>query len=130
MDTIRFIGIVHSPIKSLSEAPLQEYEGAPVATIHINKEFIPAIDGIAPGQKVFVLTWLHKSDRTVLTTHPRNDIRNPKLGVFATRSPDRPNPIGLHVAVVTAVSTDGVLSVSQLEVIDGTPVIDIKPHLS
>jgi tRNA-Thr(GGU) m(6)t(6)A37 methyltransferase TsaA len=129
MDTIRFIGTVHSSIKSLSDAPLQENEGAPAAAIHISKEFLPAVTGLATGQKIVILTWLHKSDRSILTTHPRNDSSNPKVGVFATRSPNRPNPIGLHVAVVRSFSAEGVLSVSQLEVLDGTPIIDIKPHL-
>jgi tRNA-Thr(GGU) m(6)t(6)A37 methyltransferase TsaA len=128
MTSLKIVGFVNSPIKELSAAPLQENEGAPAVTIVINEEFVAAISGLRTGDKVVVMTWLHKGDRNTLTTHPRNDLTLPKLGVFATRSPDRPNPIGLHVAIITSVGDD-VIAVSNLEAIDGTPVIDIKPYL-
>lgn len=128
MTSLKIVGYVRSPIKELAAAPLQENEGAPAVTIVISEEFIPAVSGLRSGDKVVIMTWLHKGDRNTLTTHPRNDLTLPKLGVFATRSPDRPNPIGLHVAIITNVSTNGI-TVSNLEVIDGTPVIDIKPYL-
>ena len=128
MHTLHVIGTVQSTIKSIADAPLQENEGAPSATILIHNDFLPALAGIRHGDKLVILTWLHKGDRSTLTTHPRNDPRNGVMGVFATRSPDRPNPIGFHVAVVTSVEGDK-LTVSNLEAIDGTPVIDIKPYL-
>ena len=126
MDTIQFIGQVHSSLKNLGDCPLQESENAPQAIVEINKEYLPAITGLKKGSKILLLTWLHKGDRTKLTTKPRNNPDAMLTGVFATRSPDRPNPIGLHEATVTAVADDGKISVSNLEVLDGTPVIDIK----
>ena len=130
MDTIQFIGKVHSSLKHLGDCPLQESENAPGATIEINKEYQPAIAGLRKGSKVVLLTWLDKGNRSTLTTQPRNNPNAKMTGVFATRSPDRPNPIGLHEATVTAITDDGKISVSNLEVLDGTPVIDIKIALS
>jgi tRNA-Thr(GGU) m(6)t(6)A37 methyltransferase TsaA len=128
MDTLRPVGIVHSPLTGLAEAPRQGDEGAPDAWISIDPEFAEAARDLQPGDVVLVLTWLHLADREVLAVHPRNDTSRPLTGVFATRSPDRPNPIGLHRVRILGVE-DERLQVSGLEAIDGTPVVDIKPVL-
>ena len=123
------IGYVHSTLKERSGAPRQGWEGAPDARLEIDPAFIEGLDGIESGQDIWILTWLHESRRSVLKVRPRRDPRNPLTGVFATGSPDRPNPIGLHRAKVLSVDADGRLHVQGLEAIDGTPVIDIKPVL-
>ena len=126
---ISAIGLVRSTLKNRADAPRQGWEGAPDVKLEIFAEFIPALEGIEAGQDVWILTWLHESQRSVLRVHPRGDMRNPVTGVFATRSPDRPNPIGLHRARVLSIDANGWLEVQGLEAIDGTPVIDIKPVL-
>lgn len=128
MGTIKFIGQVRSSLKELTDCPLQESEGAPQATIIIEPEYRQAMLGLSVGSGILVFTWLHKSNRDTLTTKPRNDPGAETAGVFATRSPDRPNPIGMHEAEIIAI-TNGQIKISNLEVIDGTPVIDIKPVL-
>jgi tRNA-Thr(GGU) m(6)t(6)A37 methyltransferase TsaA len=125
---IRPIGHVRSPLKSLDQAPPQGDEGAPDAWIELREDVLPGIDGIAPGQELIVLTFFHKARRDVLKVHPRGDATRPISGVFATRSPDRPNPIGLHRVRVIEIAP-GRLKVGPLEAIDGTPVVDIKPAL-
>ncbi len=125
---LRPIGSVSSPLRDRDAAPKQGDEGSPEATIEIAAEFEPALEGIAAGDEVILLTWLDRADREVLTTHPRDDRSRPQIGVFATRSPDRPNPIGLHRVWVLAL--DGPrLRVADLEALDGTPVLDVKPVL-
>ena len=124
------IGRVHSPLRQPAEAPKQGFEGAPDAWLEIQPRFLRGLDGIAVGQDVLVLTWLHQADRDVLAVRPRDDPTQPLAGVFATRSADRPNPIGVHRVRVLAVEHDGSLQVQGLEAIDGTPVIDIKPALA
>ncbi len=125
---LRVIGSVSSPLADRNAAPKQGDEGAPEATIEIEAEFEPALQGIGAGDEVLLLTWLDRAERDVLSTHPRDDRSRPEIGVFATRSPDRPNPIGLHRVRVIAV--DGRrLQVEDLEAIDGTPVLDLKPVL-
>ena len=122
------IGVVRSALTDRKGAPRQGYEGAPDAAIEVFSEFLRALDGVKAGDDVLVLTWLHQGQRDVLEVRPRKDPRNPITGVFATRSPDRPNPIGLHRVTVTRI--DGArLDVRPLEAIDGTPVVDIKPVL-
>jgi tRNA-Thr(GGU) m(6)t(6)A37 methyltransferase TsaA len=123
------IGYVHSPLKDRSDAPRQGCEGAPDARLEIDPAFVEALDGIESGQDIWIFTWLHEAERSVLRVHPRDDVRNPLTGVFATRSPDRPNPVGLHRVRVLSVEGNGWLQVQALEAIDGTPVIDIKPVL-
>jgi tRNA-Thr(GGU) m(6)t(6)A37 methyltransferase TsaA len=123
------IGYVHSTLKNRSEAPRQGWEGAPNARLEIHPAFAECLDGIQSGQDIWILTWLDEAQRSVLKVHPRGDVLNPITGVFATRSPDRPNPIGLHRAKVLSVDGDRWLQVQQLEAIDGTPIIDIKPVL-
>lgn len=125
---LRVIGSVSSPLADREAAPKQGDEGAPEATIEIGTEFAPALRGIGAGDEVLVLTWLDRGDRSVLSTRPRDDRSRPEIGVFATRSPDRPNPIGLHRVRVLDVNGQH-LRVDALEAIDGTPVLDIKPVL-
>jgi tRNA-Thr(GGU) m(6)t(6)A37 methyltransferase TsaA len=125
---LRSIGVVRSALLDRKGAPRQGYEGAPDASIEIHPEFQPGLDGVKAGDDVLVLTWLHQGQRDVLEVRPRKDPRNPMTGVFATRSPDRPNPIGLHRVTVTRID-GGRLDVRPLEAIDGTPVVDVKPVL-
>jgi len=122
------IGVVRSSVTDRKNAPRQGYEGAPEASIEVDAEFARGLDGIKAGDDVVLLTWLHQGQRDVLEVRPRKDPRNPLTGVFATRSPDRPNPIGLHRVTVTRIE-GARLGVRPLEVIDGTPVVDIKPVL-
>lgn len=126
---LRPIGVVRSPLISRQNAPRQGAEGAPAAWVEIDAEFAAGLDGITVGSEVILLTWLHQSHRETLRVHPRNDRRSPLRGVFATRSPDRPNPIGLHRVRVLEIAERLRLRVEPLEAIDGTPVIDIKPVL-
>ena len=125
---LRPIGVVRSPLSERDSAPSQGSEGAPAAVIAVAQEYVEGLDGIEPGQEVILVTWLHTSRRDVLRLHPRWDPARPLTGVFATRSPDRPNPLGLHRVVVLAVE-GGRREVQPLEAIDGTPVVDIKPVL-
>ena len=127
MFEITVIGRVHSSIADRARAPLQGSEGAPNAKIEIDPAFSRALDGMEAGQDIWLLTWLHKSDRSTLSVHPRGDARKPMKGVFATRSPDRPNPIGLHRVTVLSTDRRQWLEVRGLEAIDGTPVIELKP---
>jgi tRNA-Thr(GGU) m(6)t(6)A37 methyltransferase TsaA len=125
---LRPIGRLRSALTRPEEAPRQGLEGAPDAQLEIEPAFATALRGLSPGDDLIVITWLHLADRDVLETHPRNDLRNPLTGVFATRSPDRPNPLGLHRVTVRAI--DGLcLHVGPIEAIDGTPVVDLKPVL-
>jgi tRNA-Thr(GGU) m(6)t(6)A37 methyltransferase TsaA len=122
------IGHVRSPLVELADAPRQGDEGAPEAEIVIAGEFVGGLTGVGTGDELLVLTWLDRASRDVLSVHPRGERDRPEQGVFTTRSPDRPNPIGLHRVVVIAVHGDK-LRVRDLEAIDGTPVVDIKPVL-
>ena len=125
---LRPIGRISSELTSLADAPMQGSEGAPDAWLEVDAPFADALLGIAAGDPLIVITWFHRADRAILQTHPRSDPRNPLTGVFATRSPDRPNPLGLHPVTVRAV--DGRrLRIGPIEAIDGTPVVDIKPVL-
>jgi len=127
-ETLTPIGAVRSPLTSLEDAPRQGDEGAPDAEVVLEPGFAAGLAGIAPGDRVVLLTWFHLAARDVLSVHPRGDRSRAPQGVFATRSPDRPNPIGLHE--VEVVGVDGTtLRVRGLEAIDGTPVVDVKPVL-
>jgi tRNA-Thr(GGU) m(6)t(6)A37 methyltransferase TsaA len=120
------VGWVESPLTERGEAPKQGDEGAPDAWLVFEPEFGEGLLGIGPGDEVLVLTWLDRGRRDVLRTRPRDDPANPIQGVFNTRSPDRPNPIGLHPVEVVAV--DGLrLRVTSMEALDGTPILDLKP---
>lgn len=123
------IGRVSSPLTDLAAAPKQGDEGAPEAWIVLSPAVADGLEGIDVGAELVVLTWLDRGDRSVLRVHPRGDLSRPPQGVFATRSPDRPNPIGLHRVEVLEVDGER-MRVSGLEAIDGTPVLDLKPVLS
>jgi hypothetical protein len=123
------IGHVESSLKSREEAPKQGSEGAPEAWLVINEAVGPGLAGIEAGQEIVLLTWFHQGRRDVLQLHPRWDADAPLTGVFTTRSPDRPNPVGLHRVRVIEVDRNR-LRVAPLEAMDGTPLIDIKPVLS
>jgi tRNA-Thr(GGU) m(6)t(6)A37 methyltransferase TsaA len=128
-DVIKAIGTVRSQLKDRKGAPRQGYEGAPEVWLEINSAVAEGLLGISVGDEMIVITWLHQSRREVLQVHPRGIRDAPLTGVFATRSPDRPNPVGLHR--VSVLEVDGLkLKVSPMEAIDGTPIIDIKPVLS
>src|SRR5258708_10359432 len=120
------IGRVHAHLTPRASASRQAHEAAPSASLEIKPAYIAALDGLNPGADICILTWLHQADRTILKTHARKNPHNPLQGVFATRSPDRPNPIGLHRTKIVSI-TDHWLRVDSLEAINGTPIIDIKP---
>ena len=123
------IGIVDSVLTDPAAAPKQGDEGAPEALIVFEPAVLLALDGIEAGDEILVLTWFHLARRDVLRVHPRGDVSRPPRGVFGTRSPDRPNPIGLHR--VEVVSLEGTaMRVRNLEAVDGTPIVDVKPVLS
>jgi tRNA-Thr(GGU) m(6)t(6)A37 methyltransferase TsaA len=122
------IGLIRSPLRALEEAPRQGSEGAPEAWIEVDPTFARGLSGLATGDEVIVVTWLHRSDREVLEVHPRGDPEIPLAGVFTTRSPHRPNPLGLHRVTVREISGTR-LRIGPIEAIDGTPVVDVKPVL-
>lgn len=125
---MRAIGHVESSLSDRADAPRQGDQGAPDAVLVFDQAVAEALRDIAPGMELLLLTWLHLADRDVLVTHPQNDPSRPEEGVFTTRSPDRPNPIGVHRVRVRAV--DGLrLQVAPLEALDGTPIVDLKPVL-
>lgn len=126
---VRPVGFVRSPLKRPEDAPRQGDEGAPEAWLELAADVAEGLDGIAVGQEVVLITWLHEARRDVLKVHPRGDENAPLAGVFATRSPARPNPLGLHRVRVLA-TAGGALRVGPLEATDGTPVVDIKPVLA
>jgi L-fuculose-phosphate aldolase len=131
---LRTIGHVRSTLKLPEDAPRQGSEGAPRATLVIDADLTPGLSGLCAGDELVVLTWFHLARRHVLETHPRNDPSQPLAGVFSTRSPERPNPIGLHrvrlLALRAGQHAPAELDVEPLEAVDGTPVIDIKPAWS
>ena len=123
------IGVLRSELTDLADAPRQGDEGGSAAWLELNPQVAPGLVGIQVGEPLVVLTWLHRADQSMLQVHPRGNPDAPLTGVFATRSPHRPNPVGLHEVAV--VEIDGArLKVAPIEAIDGTPVIDIKPVLS
>ena len=127
--TIEPIGFVRSMLTQLENAPMQGDEGAPDAWLELTPSVAQGITSIKPGDELIVLTWLHLAERDVLQVHPRGDLNRPLTGVFATRSPDRPNPVGLHRVSVMEVKKHK-LRVAPLEAIDGTPIVDIKSVLA
>ncbi|APA97201.1 tRNA (N6-threonylcarbamoyladenosine(37)-N6)-methyltransferase TrmO [Nocardia seriolae] len=125
---VRPVGRVRSALTDRAGAPRQPDEDAPPAEVVLSPAFAAAAADLTPGMRVILLTWLHAGSRDTLSVYPRGDRTRPPTGVFATRSPDRPNPIGLHEVTLTAVTPE-VLGVAGLEAIDGTPILDIKPVL-
>jgi tRNA-Thr(GGU) m(6)t(6)A37 methyltransferase TsaA len=123
---LRPVGVVRSTLDSPADAPNQAFEGAPAALLEIDPSFVDALHRISVGDELILLTWLHLADRNVLQTHPTGDTSIPLTGVFRTRSPDRPNPIGVHRVAVTALEGPTTLRVGALEAIDGTPIVDLK----
>jgi tRNA-Thr(GGU) m(6)t(6)A37 methyltransferase TsaA len=126
--TIEPIGILRSDLTSRETAPHQGHEGAPDAWIELNSGVAKGLEGIAVGDEIVLITWFHKAHRDTLKVHPRRDKSKPLVGVFTTRSPDRPNPLGLHRVRVLEIIRNR-LKVGPLEAIDGTPIVDIKPVL-
>lgn len=123
---MRPIGVVRSTLREPADAPNQAFEGAPGAQLDIDPAFEDGLHRIQIGDELIVLTWLHLADRDTVQTHPTGDVNIPLTGVFRTRSPDRPNPIGVHHVTVTALEGPTKLRVDALEAIDGTPIIDLK----
>jgi len=122
------IGRVESPLTDRDSAPRQGHEGAPAAWLAFDPAVLGGLEGIRPGDRILVLTWLDRASRDVLQVHPRDDLTRPEQGVFTTRSSDRPNPIGMHE--VEVVSIDGLrVRIHPLEALDGTPILDVKPVL-
>jgi tRNA-Thr(GGU) m(6)t(6)A37 methyltransferase TsaA len=119
------IGWIRSELKNTKDAPRFYTEGAPNALLELDARLCDAMDGIKVGDDIVVITWLHLANRETLKVHPRGDLTRPMRGVFSTRSPHRPNPLGLHRAKVLAIDQN-VVSIGPIEAIDGTPVVDIK----
>jgi tRNA-Thr(GGU) m(6)t(6)A37 methyltransferase TsaA len=120
------IGVIRSTIKERKHAPKQGSEGAPDVWCDVHPSFTEAVKGLTVGDEVIVITWLHRAKRDVLKVHPRSDPKRQLTGVFATRSPDRPNPLGLHQVTIKAIE-NGRIRIGPMEAIDGTPVVDLKP---
>jgi tRNA-Thr(GGU) m(6)t(6)A37 methyltransferase TsaA len=129
MYTLRPIGRVHSPLTDPAVAPKQEDEGAPAAWLEFDADVVAGLRDLRVGDEVLLFTWLDRGDRTTLSVHPRDDPSAPLMGVFSTRSADRPNPVGLHRVTIVAIDSPGRLQVNALEAVDGTPVLDVKPVL-
>jgi tRNA-Thr(GGU) m(6)t(6)A37 methyltransferase TsaA len=123
---LRPVGLIRSELVARDESPRQGSEGAPDAWLEVHDRAADGLLGIAVGDELIVITWLHQANRDILQVHPRSDPCHPLTGVFATRSPDRPNPLGLHTVTVRAIDGNR-LRIGPLEAIDGTPVVDIKP---
>jgi tRNA-Thr(GGU) m(6)t(6)A37 methyltransferase TsaA len=123
---VKTVAVVESSLKDRAEAPKQGREGAPDAWLVFEPGVLEALEGIGAGDQLILLTWFDRASRDVLRVHPRDDLSSPMRGVFATRSPDRPNPIGLHEVEVLEIDGHR-MHVQPLEAIDGTPVIDVKP---
>ncbi len=123
--TMKAIGVIRSTLRSLSEAPKQGSEGGSEAWLEVDPAFTAALHGVSVADSLIVITWLHRSNRDVLEVHPRDNPSNPITGVFATRSQDRPNPLGLHRVTVREIE-GARLRVGPIEAVDGTPVVDIK----
>lgn len=130
---LRPVGVVASSLTAVGDAPNQGDEGAPDADLVFDPTLAVALGGMAVDDEIVVLTWLHQSDRDVLVVHPRDDDHRPLTGVFSTRSPHRPNPIGLHEVVVIGIEigiNEVRVRVRGLEAVDGTPILDVKPVLA
>jgi tRNA-Thr(GGU) m(6)t(6)A37 methyltransferase TsaA len=127
--TVQPIGFITSELKDLKDCPLQESENAPAAYLEIHTPYIQGIKDIAVGDKLIILTWFHLADRNILKCYKRNLVGTEEFGVFSTRSPDRPNPIGLHTVTVLEIVNEQKIKIFPIEALNGTPVIDIKPFI-
>lgn len=127
MFNVKPIGFISSCLQDLKDCPLQESENAPEALLEIYDDYITGIKNIAVGDKLIILTWLHLADRNALQCYMRNNVGSEEFGVFSTRSPDRPNPVGIHKVTVVEIVDDRIIKIFPMEVLNGTPVIDIKP---
>ena len=125
--TVQPIGRIHSTLLRLEDCPLQGSENAPAASLEIYRPYLDGIKNLAVGDKLLLLTWFHLADRNVLTCYRRNMVGGEVFGVFSTRSPDRPNPIGLHEVTVLEIIDECTIKIFPMEARNGTPVIDIKP---
>ena len=125
---LRPIGVIVSELKMRTGAPRQGFEGAPDAWLELEAWASEGLLGLEVGDEIIVITWFHEARRDVLQVHPRSDPSKPLTGVFATRSPDRPNALGLHPVVIRAIEGRR-LRIGPIEAIDQTPVVDIKPVL-
>jgi tRNA-Thr(GGU) m(6)t(6)A37 methyltransferase TsaA len=125
---LRSIGTIRSTLVRREDAPKQGGEGAPDAWLEVEPWAAEALHGIEVGDALIVITWFHLANRDVYQVHPRSDRRNPLTGVFATRSPDRPNPLGLHDVTVREIAGTRI-RIGPIEAVDGTPVVDLKPSL-
>ncbi len=123
------IGFIRSELKRRDQAPRQGLEGAPDAWLEVGPRFVEGVHDIVVGQEIIIITWLHEAERDTLRVHPRGDESSPLTGVFSTRSPDRPNPLGLHRVTVREIVGNRI-RIGPMEAIDGTPVVDIKPVLT
>ena len=123
------IGVVRSSLRLRKNAPRSAHGGAPEAVLELKEQFADALEGVRPGMDLIAVTWLHEAVRDVLQVHPGGDHARPLTGVFLTRSPDRPNPIGIHRVTVTALDPPARIYVAALEAIDGTPILDLKVAL-
>ena len=128
--TLDLIGHVESPLTDPSLAPKQGREGSPDAWLVFRPSFREALGDLREGDEVIVLTWLDRADRKTLRVHPRDDASRPLTGVFSTRSADRPNPIGLHRVRILSIEDGLRFQVRNLEALDGTPILDVKPVLA
>jgi tRNA-Thr(GGU) m(6)t(6)A37 methyltransferase TsaA len=126
---VRPIGVIRSVLKARAQAPMQGFEGAPHAWLEVSAFAAAGLQGLVAGDDIIVITWLHRAHRDVLKVYPRSDRSRPLTGVFATRSPDRPNPLGLHRVTVKRIVKNR-LRIGPIEAIDGTPVVDIKPVIA
>jgi tRNA-Thr(GGU) m(6)t(6)A37 methyltransferase TsaA len=127
--TLHPIGRVSSTLRNAAAAPKQGDEGAPPAWLLFDAAFQDGLRDLDIGQEILVLTWLDRADRTTLLVHPRDDPSAPLRGVFSTRSADRPNPIGIHRTTIIEIESATRVRVANLEALDGTPILDIKPVL-
>ena len=125
---MRPVGVIRSELRRRRDAPRQGFEGAPDAWLEVHGRETKGLEGLAAGDEILVITWLHRARRDVLRVRPRSDKRNRMAGVFATRSPDRPNPLGLHRVTIRSIQGNR-LRIGPIEALDGTPVVDIKPAL-
>jgi L-fuculose-phosphate aldolase len=123
---LKFVGEISSPLKKLEDCPRQESEQAPEADLVVFEPYVRAMQELKAGMEIVILTWLHQANRETLVTKPRNNPNVPDTGIFSTRSPDRPNPLGMHMVRIKSIKKN-VIKLEALEVLDGTPVVDIKP---